>query len=77
MQGEPVTLHSTNDLTFATLPLEMQGQVRQLVFNLHQLLQHLNAREEIFTVGSMSRILGAELEALGAARNRRRVSTNC
>lgn len=66
-------MRSVNDLTFSNLPLESQSQIRQLVVNLHQLLQHINGKEEVFTVGSISRIVGTELEALNAARTRRKV----
>ena len=66
-------MRSTNELAFSSLPLESQAQIRQLVQNLHQLLQHINGKEEIFTVGSISRIVGTELEALNAARSRRKV----
>lgn len=62
-----------NDLTFNSLPLEMQANVRQLVYNLNQILQHMNGKEEIYTVGAFSRILGGELEALNAAKLRRKV----
>lgn len=73
-QAEASAVRSIHDLTFATLPLPFQAQTRQLVNNLNQLLQHINARDEIFTVGSFSRIIGTELEALNAARTRRKVN---
>lgn len=68
-------MRSINDLTFPNLPLESQAQVRQLVHNLNQLLQHINGKDEIFTVGSFSRIVGTELEALNSAKIRRKVKT--
>ena len=68
-------VRSINELTYASLPFESQAQVRQLCHNLNQLLQHVNGKEEIFTVGSLSRIIGTELEALNAARTRRKVNT--
>ncbi len=66
-------MRSINDLTFTYLPQESQVQVRQLVYNLNQLLQHMNGKEEIFTIGSYSRIIGTELDALNAAKTRRKV----
>ena len=66
-------MRSINDLTFAYLPQESQAQVRQLVHNLNQLIHHMNGKEDIFTVGSYSRIVGTELEALNAAKIRRKV----
>ena len=57
------------------LPRETQGKVRQLVYNVHQILQHINAKEEIYTVGSLSRIIGSELECLNAGKLRRKVKS--
>ena len=62
-----------NDVQYWHLPLHSQSQVRQLVSNLNQVLQHMNAKEEIYTVGNYSRIVGSELEALNLARLRRKV----
>lgn len=67
------TVRSINELTYANLPLESQVQVRQLVNNLNQLIQHINGKDDIFTVGPFSRILGTELDALTAAKTRRKV----
>jgi hypothetical protein len=66
-------VRSINDLSNANLPLESQVQVRQLVHNLNQLIQHINGKDEIFTVGPFSRIVGTELEALNSAKIRRKV----
>ena len=68
-------IRSINELSYSSLPFESQVQVRQLCHNLNQLLQHINGKEEIFTVGSFSRIVGTELEALNAARTRRKVQS--
>lgn len=51
----------------------MQANIRQFVYNMNQILQHVNGKEEIYTVGSFSRIVGTELEALNAAKARRKV----
>lgn len=67
-----MTVRSINDLQYLNLPLSSQSEVRQLICNLNQVLQHMNAKEEIFTVGSYSRIVGTELEALGSAKLRRK-----
>jgi hypothetical protein len=73
LQSELSTVRSLNDLTFGNLPLETQAQVRQMAHNLNQILHHINAREDVFTVGPFSRIVGSELESLNAAKNRRKV----
>ncbi|EFX74459.1 hypothetical protein DAPPUDRAFT_307302 [Daphnia pulex] len=75
-QVDAQTVRSINDLSNANLPLESQVQVRQLVHNLNQLIQHINGKDEIFTVGPFSRIIGTELEALNAAKTRRKTATN-
>nr|CAH0110281.1 unnamed protein product [Daphnia galeata] len=75
-QVEAQTVRSINDLSNAHLPLESQVQVRQLVHNLNQLIQHINGKDEIFTVGPFSRIVGTELEALNSAKIRRKTATN-
>ncbi|XP_057371018.1 sec1 family domain-containing protein 2-like isoform X1 [Daphnia carinata] len=75
-QVDAPTVRSINELTYANLPLESQVQVRQLVNNLNQLIQHINGKEDIFTVGPFSRILGTELDALTAAKTRRKTATN-
>jgi len=70
------TVKSVNDVTLTTLPFEWQVPVRQLTNQLHLLLQHVDAKEDIFTVGPLSRIVGLELEALASAKNRRKSATN-
>ena len=58
------------------LPLELQTNLRSLVASLHCLLATLGAREEIWSVGRMSRLLGEQLEAWSPARARRRTAEN-
>ena len=72
-QADGMTVRCINDVQYWHLPLNSQCQIRQLVSNLNQILQHMNAKEEIYTVGSYSRVVGAELEALNSARTRRKV----
>ena len=48
--------------------------MRQLVVNLHSILQGINAREEIFSLGHTARILASDLEAYQPARQRRKVN---
>lgn len=47
--------------------------VRQLVSCIHSLLQGMNAREDIYSLGHTARIVGTELDALTPARLRRKV----
>jgi len=71
-KADGMTVRCINDVQYWHLPLNSQCQIRQLVSNLNQILQHMNAKEEIYTVGSYSRVVGAELEALNSARTRRK-----
>lgn len=58
------------------LPLEVQARVRQLTSSLHSLLTTLGAREELWSLGPMARVLGDQLEAWAPARARRKTATN-
>ena len=59
-------------LFFNLLPPELQVSVHHLVASLHSLLQMADAAEDIFTVGSFSRLVGEQLEAWQPARARRK-----
>ena len=61
---------------WAALPHELQLSLRQVVSSLHSLLATLAAREEIWSVGSLARQLGDQLEAWSPARHRRRTAEN-
>lgn len=58
------------------LPGELRATGRVLVGELDALLGAMGLREECFAVGSLSRLLAAELASCAAARNRRRMATN-
>ena len=59
-------------IKFDILPIEVKVKLRDLASSFNSLFSALQAKEEIFTVGSMSRILGEQLEAMQSARNRRK-----
>jgi len=59
-----------------SLPHELQTCVRQLVGSLHSLMTTLGAKEEIWSVGRMSRQVGDQLEGWGPARSRRKTASN-
>ncbi len=61
---------------FNLLPPQLQVCVHDLVASLHSLLQMTNVAEDIFTVGSFSRLVGEQLEAWQPARNRRKAAEN-
>ena len=75
------TLHPGQSLTCApgdwpSLTHELQTNVRELVASLHSLLSTLGAREEIWSVGSLARHIGDQLESWGPARHRRKTADN-
>ncbi|KFV08145.1 Sec1 family domain-containing protein 2, partial [Tauraco erythrolophus] len=55
---------------------ELRAAVRALVGNLDTLFTALGLREESFAVGTLSRVIAAELASYAPARNRRRTATN-
>ncbi|KAG0727468.1 Sec1 family domain-containing protein 2 [Chionoecetes opilio] len=65
-----------SEVEFHHLPHEMRVCVRQLVASLHSLLQGMDAREEVFTLGQTAHIIGTELDVFPPARQRRKVATN-
>lgn len=69
-------LTTLNEVEFYHLPHEMRVAVRQLVASLHSLLQGMNAREEIYTIGQTAHIIGSELDVFPPARQRRKVAGN-
>ena len=65
-----------DDLSFDILPLELQINMMQFVSCLHQMFQMMNVKEDIFTMGSFSRILGQHLDQLPQAKHRRKMALN-
>ncbi|XP_069712152.1 sec1 family domain-containing protein 2 isoform X2 [Phaenicophaeus curvirostris] len=58
------------------LPSELREVVRALVGDLDALFAALGLREESFAVGTLSRVIAAELASYTPARNRRRMASN-
>lgn len=56
------------------MPFEMRIMIRQFVVCIHSLMQGMNARDEIFSVGHTARIIGSELDSFNPARQRRKVA---
>lgn len=69
-------LTGLGEVEFHHLPHEMRVSVRQLVASIHSLLQAMNAREEIFTIGQTAHIIGTELDVFSPARQRRKAASN-
>ncbi|XP_037803217.1 sec1 family domain-containing protein 2-like [Penaeus monodon] len=76
-KGERVKLvESLADVEFHHLPFEMRIMIRQFVVCIHSLMQGMNARDEIFSVGHTARIIGSELDSFNPARQRRKNAAN-
>ncbi|NXC15000.1 SCFD2 protein, partial [Corythaeola cristata] len=67
---------SSAEVGLGALPAELRAAVRALVGNLDALFTALGLREESFAVGTLSRVIAAELASYAPARNRRRMATN-
>nr|CAD7206908.1 unnamed protein product [Timema douglasi] len=68
-------LTSLSSLELSSLPPELQVPAHHLVSCLHSLLAQWDMREDLYSLGHFSGLLAAQLEALPAANNRRKVST--
>nr|CAD7263734.1 unnamed protein product [Timema shepardi] len=68
-------LTSLSSLELSSLPPELQVPAQHLVSCLHSLLAQWDMREDLYSLGHFSGLLAAQLEALPAANNRRKVST--
>ncbi|XP_068798993.1 sec1 family domain-containing protein 2 isoform X2 [Struthio camelus] len=62
------------ELGLAALPAELRAAVRALVGGLDALFAALGLREESFAVGTLSRVVAAELASYAPARNRRKTA---
>lgn len=70
------SVSENGNLVYEALPYEVQVSVSHLTTSLHALFQMLNIKEDIFTVGSFSRMVGEQLEGLHSARQRRKSAPN-
>ncbi|XP_008046750.1 sec1 family domain-containing protein 2 [Carlito syrichta] len=67
-------LASLGEVDAAALPPELLLQIRCLVSGLSALCEHLGVREECFAVGSLSRVIAADLANYTPAKNRRKTA---
>ena len=68
-------LGSLAEVDATALTPELLLQIRCLVSGLSSLCEHLGVREECFAVGSLSRIIAADLANFAPAKNRRKTAT--
>ncbi|XP_069312966.1 sec1 family domain-containing protein 2 isoform X1 [Eulemur rufifrons] len=67
-------LGSLGEVDAAALTPELLLQIRCLVSGLSSLCEHLGVREECFAVGSLSRVIAADLANYAPAKNRRKTA---
>ncbi|XP_068243178.1 sec1 family domain-containing protein 2-like isoform X2 [Palaemon carinicauda] len=76
-KGERIkVVESLGEVEFHHLPREMRIAVRHFIVCINSLLQGMNARDEIYTIGHTSRIIGTELDAFNSAKQRRKTASN-
>ncbi|XP_042534166.1 sec1 family domain-containing protein 2 [Dipodomys spectabilis] len=68
-------LGSLGEVDATALTPELLLQIRCLVSGLSSLCEHLGVREECFAVGSLSRIIAADMASYAPAKNRRKTAT--
>ncbi len=64
------------EIALDSLPAELQVTATHFATALHALFHMMDAKEEIFSVGPFSKMLGAHLEQLHPARQRRKTAAN-
>ena len=74
-KGEKHTIQRLSDVHFYSLPIGYQTQIRQLVMYFNQLFEILNLKEELFAVGSTSRLIATQLANLPSGRQRRKTAS--
>ncbi|XP_017814308.2 sec1 family domain-containing protein 2 isoform X2 [Papio anubis] len=67
-------LGSLGDVDATALTPELLLQIRCLVSGLSSLCEHLGVREECFAVGSLSRVIAADLANFAPAKNRKKTA---
>lgn len=68
----PPLTNSSSSIAHESLPRELQTCVGHFVSSLNSLLQMMDTRDDLFSVGPFSRMLAEQLQQLPAARNRRK-----
>ena len=74
-KGQQYPVAEYDGILYQTLPCETQVGVTHLVSALNSLFQSLSIQEDIFTIGSYSRLIGEQLEMLQVAKSRRKTAS--
>jgi len=64
------------DVELTHLPTDLQQTIKMLASGLHALLQVLDVKEDIFSLGHTARLVATELEGYAPARSRRKTCQN-
>ena len=75
-KGEKHPIQRLSDVHFYSLPLGYQTQIKQLVMYFNQLFETLSLKEELFVLGSTSRLIATQLANLPSGRQRRKAAAN-
>lgn len=73
---EPKPIEGLKDVELSHLPDNLQLQIKLLASGLHALLQGLDVREDIYSLGHTSRLVATELDSYPPARARRKAVQN-
>ncbi|CAL1535071.1 unnamed protein product [Lymnaea stagnalis] len=73
---DPKPIEGLKDLELSHLPDNLQLQIKLLASGLHALLQGLDVKEDIYSIGHTSRLVAAELDSYPPARMRRKAVQN-
>jgi len=73
-KGEKHPIQRLSDVHFYSLPITYQTQIRQLVVYFNHLFELLSLKEELFAIGSTSRLIATQLANLPSGRQRRKVA---
>ncbi|GFO32232.1 sec1 family domain-containing protein 2-like [Plakobranchus ocellatus] len=68
------SLDHLSDLELSHLPVALQAEIQELSSGLHALLQSLDVREDIYSVGHTARLVATQLDSYPPARARRKAT---
>ena len=71
-KGEKHRIQHLSDVHFYSLPITYQTKIKQLVVYFDQLFETLHCKEELFAMGTTSRLIATQLANLPSGRQRRK-----
>jgi len=73
-KAEPRSIERLSDVHFYSLPVSYQVQIRKLASSFNALFEVLNCKDELFAVGTTSRLIATQLANHPAAKQRRKAA---